>query len=205
METWDQSRKKRSMAKYSNPKKEKDINNLQKDKEGISKNSYFNLQCVFYCGISCSIKTSYISKNLKILKTMKKTLFVGAVLFNLSLLSAQTIESGSRSTAGYIKSNGTIENSSHSTVGYITGSGTIENSSHSTIGYIKSDGTIQNKNSSTVGYVKKDGTVENSSHSTIGYIKDNGTVENGSHSTIGYASGIKKEWAAVAFFFFKLN
>jgi hypothetical protein len=54
-----------------------------------------------------------------------------------------------------------------------------------------------------VGYVKSDGTVENSSHSTIGYVKDNGTVENSSHSTIGHASGVKKEWAAVVFFFFK--
>ena len=32
---------------------------------------------------------------------------------------AQTIESGSHSTTGYVKSDGTIENSSHSTKGYI--------------------------------------------------------------------------------------
>jgi hypothetical protein len=51
--------------------------------------------------------------------------------------------------------------------------------------------------------VKKDGTVENSSHSTLGYIKDDGTVENSSHRTLGYARGIKKEWAAVSYFFFK--
>ena len=79
---------------------------------------------------------------------------------------------------------------------------TIESSSHSSVGYIKSDGTIENSSHSTVGYVKSDGTVENSSHSTIGYVKDNGSVENSSHSTIGYASGVKKEWAAVCFFFF---
>jgi len=30
-------------------------------------------------------------------------------------------------------------------------------------------------------------------------------VENASHSTIGHASGVKKEWAAVVFFFFKFN
>jgi len=35
-------------------------------------------------------------------------------------------------------------------------------------------------------------------------VKSDGTVENSSHSTIGRASGAKKEWAAVAFFFFKL-
>lgn len=72
-------------------------------------------------------------------------------------------------------------------------------------GKVKRDGTIKNKSVSTVGYVKKDGTVENSSHSTLGYIKNNGTVENSSHGTVGYASGIKKEWAAVVFFFFILD
>jgi hypothetical protein len=51
--------------------------------------------------------------------------------------------------------------------------------------------------------VKSDGTVQNSSYSTIGYIKDDGTVQNSSYSTIGYARGVKKEWAAVTFFFFK--
>ncbi|PKF73854.1 5-fold beta-flower protein [Chryseobacterium sp. PMSZPI] len=102
---------------------------------------------------------------------MKKTIFIGFLFFNISIISAQLIESGSHNTNGYIKSDGTIESSSHS----------------------------------TVGYVKKDGTIENSSHSTLGYIKDDGTVENSSHSTIGYAKGIKKEWAAVVYFFFKLN
>jgi hypothetical protein len=53
--------------------------------------------------------------------------------------------------------------------------------------------------------VKSDGTVQNSSYSTIGHIKSDGTVQNSSYSTIGYAKGIKKEWAAVAFFFFKFN
>ncbi|MGZ3921441.1 MAG: 5-fold beta-flower protein, partial [Bacteroidia bacterium] len=37
----------------------------------------------------------------------------------------------------------------------------------------------------------------------VGYVKSDGTVENSSHSTIGHASGVKKEWAAVVFFFFK--
>lgn len=141
----------------------------------------------------------------KKLKIMKKTLFTCFLLLNLSILNAQTIESGNRSTTGYIKTDGTIENSSRSTVGYIRSDGTIEDKSRSTIGYIKSDGTIENKSRSTVGYVKKDGTIENSSRSTIGYIKDDGTVENSSRSTIGYAKGIRKEWAAVVYFFFKLD
>jgi len=47
--------------------------------------------------------------------------------------------------------------------------------------------------------------VRNSSYSTIGYISDEGTVRNSSHSIIGYAKGVKKEWAAVLFFFFIFN
>jgi hypothetical protein len=53
--------------------------------------------------------------------------------------------------------------------------------------------------------VRDDGTVENSSHNTIGYVRDDGTVEDSSHSTIGYASGVKRTWAAVCFFFFHFN
>ena len=79
---------------------------------------------------------------------------------------------------------------------------TIESSSHSTIGYVRG-GTVENGSHSTVGYVKNDGTVENASHSTIGYVKGDGTVENASHSTIGYAKGVRADWAAVVFFFFK--
>ena len=52
---------------------------------------------------------------------------------------------------------------------------------------------------------KNDGTVEDSHYSTIGHIKSDGTVEDSHYSTIGHASGIKKEWAAAYFFFFKLN
>lgn len=63
--------------------------------------------------------------------------------------------------------------------------------------------TIQNSSRSATGYIKSDGTIQNSSRSTIGYIKDNGTVQNSSRSTIGYAQGVKKEWAAVNYFFFE--
>ena len=119
---------------------------------------------------------------------MKKLLIVIMMLFTLGFVSAQK-----------------IQNSSYSTVGYIKSDGTIQNSSYSTIGYIKSNGTIQNSSYSTVGYVRSDGKVQNSSYSTIGYIKDDGKVQNSSYSTIGYAKGINKQWAAVAFFFFKFN
>jgi len=140
----------------------------------------------------------------------KKTLLVKRIFLIISTLftmnlGAQTIQNGSYSTTGHIKADGTIQNSSYSTVGHIKSDGTIQNASYSTIGHIKSDGTIQNSSYSTVGYVKKDGTVQNSSYSTIGHIKDDGTVQNSSYSTIGHASGIKKEWVAVVFFFFKFD
>jgi len=48
-------------------------------------------------------------------------------------------------------------------------------------------------------------TLRSSSYSTIGSISDEGTVRNSSHSIIGYAKGVKKEWAAVLFFFFIFN
>jgi hypothetical protein len=79
---------------------------------------------------------------------------------------------------------------------------TIQAGNYSTTGYIKPDGTIQNSSYSTVGYIKPDGRIQNRSYSTIGYVKDDGTVQNSSYSTIGYARGVKKEWAAVVFFFF---
>ncbi len=135
---------------------------------------------------------------------MKKLLLILIVAFlSITFAQAQSIQSTSGSTTGYIKSDGTIQNSSRSVIGYIK-DGVIQNKSRSTIGYIK-DGTIQNSSHSTVGYVKSDGTVQNSSRSTIGYIKDDGTVQNRSHSKIGHADGIKKEWAAVAYFFFKFD
>ena len=65
--------------------------------------------------------------------------------------------------------------------------------------------TIEAGNHSTTGYVKADGTIEDSSHSTKGYLKKDGTIESASHSTIGYARGVPREWAALVFFFFKIN
>ena len=46
--------------------------------------------------------------------------------------------------------------------------------------------------------------IESGSHFTPGYIK-NGTVQNSSHVTIGYGNGVKPEWAAVVYFFFKFQ
>ena len=77
----------------------------------------------------------------------------------------------------------------------------VRNSSYSTIAHIDSDGTVRNSSYSTIGHIDSDGTVRNSSYSTIGHIDSDGTVRNSSYSTIGHAKGIKREWAAVYFFF----
>ena len=81
---------------------------------------------------------------------------------------------------------------------------TVRNSSYSSIGHIDSDGTIRNSSYSTIGHIDSDGTIRNSSYSTIGHIDSDGTIRNSSYSsysTIGHAKGIKREWAAVWFFF----
>jgi hypothetical protein len=48
-------------------------------------------------------------------------------------------------------------------------------------------------------------TIQSSNYGTTGYIKSDGTIQNSSYSTIGYAKGVRKEWAAVALFFFRFN
>ena len=60
---------------------------------------------------------------------------------------------------------------------------------------------VRNSSYSTIGHIDSDGTVRNSSYSTIGHIDSDGTIRNSSYSTIGHAKGIKREWAAVWFFF----
>ena len=82
---------------------------------------------------------------------------------------------------------------------------TMQDGHYNNSGTIKSDGTIQDSHYSTIGYIKSDGTVQDSHYSTIGYIKSDGTVQDSHYSTIGHASGIKKEWAAAYYFFFKMN
>jgi len=53
--------------------------------------------------------------------------------------------------------------------------------------------------------VNKDGRIQDGSYRTIGYVKDDGTVQDGSYRTLGYAKGIPRNWAAVFFFFNRLQ
>ena len=137
---------------------------------------------------------------------MKRLIFILTILATLSFAAnteslAQDVRNSSYSTIAHIDNDGTVRNSSYSTIGHIDSDGTVRNSSYSTIGHIDSDGTIRNSSYSTIGHIDKDGTVRNSSYSTIGHIDSDGTVRNSSYSTIGHAKGIKREWAAVFFFF----
>ena len=138
--------------------------------------------------------------------TMKQIIFIFIILITLSFAAntesiAQDVRNSSYSTIGHIDSDGTVRNSSYSTIGHIDSDGTIRNSSYSAIGHIDNDGTIRNSSYSAIGHVDKDGTVRNSSYSSIGHIDSDGTIRNSSYSTIGHAKGIKREWAAVWFFF----
>lgn len=78
---------------------------------------------------------------------------------------------------------------------------TVRNASNATIGKIESNGTVRNSSNAMIGRIESNGTVRNASNATIGRVDSDGTVRNSSNATIGYARGIKKEWAAVFFFF----
>ena len=116
--------------------------------------------------------------NISFVKTMKKTSIPRIILTLVALLAFSVMPVSAQ----------TFRNSMNSTVGKIDSDGTIRNSMNSKIGKIESDGTIRNSNNSTVGKVEKDGTVRNSMNSTL-----------------GSARGVKREHAAVFFFFNNLQ
>ncbi len=148
---------------------------------------------------------TYLANN-KIKIPMKKLLAICLILSGSFFVSkAQTLSDSHGSTTGQIKSDGTVEDSHGSTAGHIRSDGTIEDSHGSTIGHIRGGGTIEDSHGSTIGRVESNGTVDDSHGSTIGHIRSDGTVEDSHGSTIGHASGVKQEWIAVAFFFFRFN
>ena len=77
----------------------------------------------------------------------------------------------------------------------------LQNGNYQTIGFLKDDGTVQDGNYRTIGHIKSDGTVQDGSYRTIGHVKSDGTVQDGNYRTIGHASGVKKHWIALYFFF----
>ena len=78
----------------------------------------------------------------------------------------------------------------------------LRNASGSRTGKIESDGTVRNDSGTKIGKIESDGTIRNSSGTKIGKIESDGTIRNASGTKIGSASGVRKEWAAVTFFFY---
>jgi len=134
---------------------------------------------------------------------MKLILLTAAVLLCVNLLNAQSLETADYRTKGYVTEEGEIQDSGYTTVLTIDSNGKIVDRLHTTVGYLN-DGKVQDNYHQTLGYINEDGRVQGSNYMTIGYITDGGTVQDAGSQTIGYAKGVKKEWAAIAFFFFKL-
>ena len=133
--------------------------------------------------------------NISLIKTMKKSSIPRIILTLVALLAFSVMPVSAQ----------TFRNSMNSTVGKIDSDGTIRNSMNSKIGKIESDGTIRNSNNSKIGKIESDGTIRNSNNSTVGKVEKDGTVRNSMNSTLGSARGVKREHAAVFFFFNNLQ
>ena len=100
------------------------------------------------------------------------------------------------SSFGKVEGDGTVRLGG-SSKGRFESDGTIRVGG-SSVGKIDSDGTIR-KSGSSIGKVERDGTVRING-SSVGKVEDDGTIrKNG--SSIGSAKGVRKEYAAVIFFF----
>jgi hypothetical protein len=129
------------------------------------------------------------------MKILNLILFVA--FFALSICNAQAQELRKNgSSYAKIESDGTVRING-SSVGKFESDGTIR-ANGSSVGKIESDGTIR-QNGSSVGKVESDGTVRING-SSVGKIESDGTIrKNG--SSVGSAPGVRKEYAAVLFFF----
>ena len=94
-----------------------------------------------------------------------------------------------------------LRNSSGSYIGRIESGGRVYNSSGSYSGRFDGD-RIYNSSGSYIGRIDG-GRVYNSSGSYIGRIESGGRIYNGSGSYIGEARGVRPDWAAAYFFFFR--
>ena len=132
-------------------------------------------------------------------KYIMTNLNAGILLLFLTVLTstihAQELRKNGSSWAK-IESDGTVRING-SSVGRFESDGTIRVNGSSK-GNIESDGTIR-KDGSSVGKVESDGTVRLNG-SSVGKIESDGTVrKNG--SSVGSSAGVRKEYAAVLFFF----
>jgi hypothetical protein len=108
---------------------------------------------------------------------------------------------------GQITPTGEVRNERNQKIGQINSDGEIRNDRNQNIGKIMPDGEVRNDRNQKIGSVSSDGEVRNDRNQNIGKIMPDGEVRNDRNQRIGRAQGIKKEWAAVFFFFsfFKSN
>ncbi|MDO4790353.1 MAG: hypothetical protein Q3998_05250 [Porphyromonas sp.] len=138
------------------------------------------------------------------MKRLIYTLIVSMAFCFLMPLYAngQILRGNSNEQIGSISSSGEIRSKNGAYAGKIASDGNIYDRSNKQIGKIESDGTVRNRNGSSIGKINSDGTVRGDGNKYLGKIESDGTVRNSNNASIGRASGVKKEWAAVAFFFF---
>lgn len=137
--------------------------------------------------------------------TMRHLMLLICALFCATTLYAQEIKLSDGKQVGSIATDGTIHNRSNARIGKINSDGTIRDRNNSQIGKIDSDGTVRDRSGSQVGKIRSDGTVYDRNNSQIGKVESDGTVRNRQNTQIGKATGVKREWVAVAFFFFYFN
>ena len=81
----------------------------------------------------------------------------------------------------------------------------VQQTESAPFGSQQSNGIIRNRSNTQIGRIDADGVVRNSSNTQIGKIEADGVLRNSSNAQIGSAKGIRREWAAVVFFFFDFD
>jgi hypothetical protein len=136
---------------------------------------------------------------------MKKVITLVLVVMSGFCLHSQSIEFNTTSLPAAIKTDGTLLSTTGVALGYILGDGSIKNTTNVIIGNITITGVVKNSSQETVGNVSNSGNVTNAQNQLVGTVNDAGDVLNAEGKIIGKAPGISKSWAAVCFFFYKVN
>ena len=139
------------------------------------------------------------------LDQMNKIIFFFFLLASGLHLDAQTIEYSKNSLSAFITPEGILKGTTGVAAGYILPNGTIKNALHVTIGSIGNNGEIKNASDIIKGYVSPEGVVKNELQDVVGYVKVDGSVQNELGNKIGNAPGVPNTWAAICYFFYKVN
>ena len=159
-----------------------------------------NLPLVQFCDIASKTGCSALGESMKRFLIVA---FTALLIFSsvVCLAGDGVLRNASNAQIGKVESDGTVRDRNNAHIGKIHSDGTIRNSSGAAIGKLESNGTFRDARNSFLGKIESDGTVRNSNNARIGKIENNGVVRNANGAAIGKASGVKKEWAAVFFFF----